>query len=388
MKTVSEAKNLSGKFALVRIDTNVPLEGKKVADDSRLRQVVPTLRFLERKGAHIILVGHLGRPKSAKEISLSLKPIGYHLGKLLKKPVKVVELSRGVKDIRRMALDGPVLLENIRFEKGEEENSLSLSKQLAALAHLFVNEAFSVSHRKAASLVGVAKLLPAYAGFQLVTEVDALTVVQKRGKKPVVAVVGGAKVGDKLPVIARLLSRLSAVLVGGAVANTFLAAKGYPLAKSLVDRAEVAEAKRILKKAKQKLVLPVDVIADRTTTKRAEATWRRVDEVKAKDRVVDLGTETTRLYATYIKQAQTVFWSGPLGLVENPMWSHATLALGRLTAARARGRAYVIVGGGDTVSFFHKHDLQVDYVSLAGSAMLDFLAGDKLPGLTALGYRG
>lgn len=387
VKFITEVGRLQGKVALVRLDTNVPLKGKKIVDDVRLRESLPTLRLLERHHARPVLIGHLGRPQGKKLASLSLKPIGYALGKLLKQPVKVLPLAMGADAIRREAKKGVVLLENIRFERGEDENTAALARQLAQLGDLYVNEAFSVSHRAAASVVGITKHLPSYAGLRLAAEVAALAAVRTARQKPVVAVVGGAKVADKLPVIAELIPKLSAVLVGGAVANTFLAAAGYRVGKSLVDAAVAKQAKAVLKRAGKKLVLPLDVIVDRVGTKKREVTWRASSDVRAGERIVDLGTRTAQLYAQHLKRARTVFWSGTLGLAEEHEWAHATLALGRLVAAQAQRRTYVVVGGGDTAAFFHQHSLATDYVSSAGGAMLDFLAGEKLPGLVALGYR-
>lgn len=386
LRTIAQAKKLAGKVALVRLDANVPLKGNKIQDDSRLREALPTLRYLERHGAHVILVGHLGRPAGKLVAKLSLKPIGYALGKLLRQPVKVLPLALGPKALRKAAQQGVVMLENIRFEPGEESNDPKLGKQLAALADVFVNEAFSVSHRRAASLVEVARHLPSYAGFGLTAEVEALERIRKMGVKPVVAVIGGAKVADKLPVIVKLLPRVKAVLTGGGVGNTFLAAKGYKVGKSLIDTEALPAAKALLRRASKKIVWPVDVITDAVTTKKHESSWRAADEIKNNERVVDLGTRTTLLYAEFLKQAKTIFWSGPIGIVEEHTWSHATSALAKLAAARAKRAAYVLVGGGDTVNFFHQHNLEVDHFSLAGGAMLEFLAGDKLPGLTALGY--
>lgn len=383
-KVISQAKKLSGKIALVRMDADVPIKGKKIQDDSRLREVLPTVRYLERHGAKVILVGHLGRPGGKKQVKLSLKPIGYALGKLLRQPVRVLPLAMGAKVLRAEAQRGLVLLENIRFEKGEDENNPLLAKQLASCADVYVNEAFATSHRSAASVVGVARHLPSYAGFSLAAEVEALEYVRRAGKKPVVALIGGAKVADKLPVIAKLLPRVKVVLTGGGVGNTFLAAKGYKVGKSLVDAEALKAARALLRRASKKIVLPLDVITDSVRTKKHESKWRAVDEIKPDERIVDLGTRTTLLYSQYLKEAKTIFWGGPIGIVEEHEWSHATSALGKLVASRAKRSAYVLVGGGDTVNFFHQHALEADHVSLAGGATLDFLAGEKLPGLVAL----
>lgn len=387
LRSIASAKNLKGKIALVRIDTNVPLEGKHVLDDSRLREAVPTIRLLERKGAGIILIGHLGRPAGRIVSGLSLKPIGYVLGKLLRQPVKVLALSMPPEAIREQASKGVVLLENIRFNKGEDNNSQELARTLASLGHLYVNEAFSCSHRVSASVVALSRKLPSFAGLSLIHEVESLERVRRGDLKPVVAVIGGAKIGDKLPAIEKLLPRLSAVLVGGGVANTFLKAKGFKIGKSLINEAEIKEAKRLIKRAGKKLVLPMDVVIDRVGTKRPEAWLKKINEITPGDRIVDIGTESCILYARHFKKARTIFWSGPLGLAEQPNWQHATLALGRLVSALARRRVYVVVGGGETAGFFHQHGLEADFFSTGGGAMLEFLGGEDLPGLSALGYR-
>lgn len=385
-KSIATAKNLHGKTALVRIDTNVPLLGKKVLDDSRLKEAVSTIRFLEKRGAKIILLGHLGRPKGKFKSELSLKPIGYALGKLLRQPVRVMPLSSSAEVIKQATAQGLVLLENIRFDKGEDINSSDLAKRLAGLGQIYVNEAFSCSHRQAASIVALPSKLSSFAGLGLVHEVEALEKVRRSGRKPVLAIIGGAKISDKLPVIAKLLPRLKAVLVGGGVANNFLKAKGYKIGRSLYSQAEVKIAKSLLRRAGKKIILPVDVLVDQPKTKQAEAWLKKVNAISFNDKIVDIGIESCIIFSNYLKKAGTIFWSGPLGLVEEPNWRHATLAIGRLVSALARRRVYVVVGGGDTTSFFYQHSLSADYFSTGGSAMLAFLAGEKLPGLAALGY--
>jgi len=315
LKSIFQAKNLSGKTVLVRIDTNVPLKGKHVLDDSRLKQAVPTIRFLQRHGAYIILIGHLGRPAGKVVPSLSLKPVGYTLGKILRQPVKVLTLSSKPEVIKNESKKGLVLLENIRFDKGEDNNSQLLARSLARLGQIYVNEAFSFSHRATASMVSLPKKLPSYAGLALINEINSLENISHKGKKPVVAVIGGAKISDKLPVIEKLLPRLSAVLVGGGVANTLLRAKGLKIGKSLIDNKEIKDGKKLIKRAGKKLILPVDVVVDNVSTKRLEARLKMVNKLMTSDKIVDLGTETCRVYAKYIKKAKTIFWGGPLGLV-------------------------------------------------------------------------
>ena len=303
-QTIDQAKRLNKKIVLVRIDTNVPMAGKKVLDDSRLQAILPTLRYLERKRAKIILISHLGRPNGKKVPSLSLKPIGYALGKLLKTPIKVLALEQGAKAIRYEAEKNIVLLENIRFYKGEDTNSATLAKELAKLGHIYINDAFSVSHRAAASIVGIPKILPSYAGFNLAAEVEALEKIKKSKGQKLVVIVGGAKIADKLPVLEKLLPKAMAILVGGGVANNFLKAKKFPVGKSLVDESVMKQTRAILAKGKKKLILPIDVICDNTRTAEHDAHWRFVKEVKPQERIVDIGPKTCQLYSSYIKKAK------------------------------------------------------------------------------------
>jgi phosphoglycerate kinase len=386
-KSIALAHKLANKFVLVRLDTNIPLQGKRVLDDSKLRMAVPTIRLLERKGARLILLGHLGRPGGKTSAKLSLKPIGYALGKILRQPVKVLPLHAGVETVRRQAEQGLVLLENVRFDKGEDNNDQTFARQIARLGQFYVNEAFACSHRASATIVSLAKKLPSFAGLNLLHEVAALEMVRLNGAKPVVAVIGGAKISDKLPAITKLLPRLSAVLVGGGVANTLLKARGFNVGKSLVDASELKLARQLIKKAGKKLLMPLDVVVDNKRTKKTEAWLRPVEQIKSSEKVVDLGTATCRLYAKHLKKAKTIFWAGPLGMIEEAKWRHATLALGRLVSALAGRKAYVVVGGGETAGFFNQHNLTVDFISTGGSAMLDFLANEPMPGLIALGYR-
>ena len=323
LRSIAEVKHLSGKTVLVRIDTNVPLKGKHVVDDSRLREAVPTIRFLERKGAKVVLLGHLGRPAGKMVISLSLKPVGYALGKILRQPVKVLPFIMKPEAIRREAAVGVVLLENIRFHPGEDNNSQVFARTLAHLGQIYVNEAFSCSHRPSASLVSLARKLPAVAGFQFVNEVNSLERVRRSGAKPVVAIVGGAKISDKLPVIKKLIPRLSAVLVGGGVASTLLKAKGYKVGKSLVDPTAAKSAKILLRVAGKKLILPLDVVVDNVGTARAEARLRQVNQIRSNERIVDLGTATCRLYAKqklglYFGAVLWVWWRSQIG--NTPPW--------------------------------------------------------------------
>ncbi|MFZ5391166.1 MAG: phosphoglycerate kinase, partial [Patescibacteria group bacterium] len=362
IKNISQITKLKGKFVLVRLDTNVPLKGKRVLDDSRLRQAVPTLRFLIKKGAYPVLVGHLGRPQGRVVPDLSLKPIGYALGKIIRQPVKVLPLSFGASAIKKAAKTNLVLLENIRFEPGEDTNQANLSKTLGALADLYVNEAFSVSHRSSASLVGITKYLPSYAGLSLRHEIDCLEKIIKKGGQPLTLLIGGAKIADKLPVIQRLLPRCQYVLTAGAVANTFLLAKGLAVGRSLVDEAVLKVAKRILKVGNKKILLPSDAVVTKWPLKTKQALVKKLADLKKSDVMVDIGPDTIGSYAAAIKKSKTIFWSGPLGLTEEPKWSHSTRSLVWLMQERSlAGKTYVLAGGGETASFLHQTKLSLNY---------------------------
>ncbi|MBU1039362.1 phosphoglycerate kinase [Patescibacteria group bacterium] len=387
INNISQIPKLKGKLVVVRLDVNVPLSGKKVLDDSRLRQAVPTLRFLINRGAYPIIVGHLGRPQGKVVSDLSLKPIGYALGKIMRQPVKVLPLSFGSLAIKQAAKKNLILLENIRFESGEDKNEPSLAKQLASLGDLYINEAFSVCHRAAASLVAITKYLPSYAGLALSHEIDCLEQVIKKGTKPVVLLVGGAKIADKLPVIQKLLPRCQYILTAGAVANTFLLARRREVGRSLVDKKSLLAAKKILKKAGKKILLPSDALVTKWPLSTKQALVKSVTLVKKSEAIVDIGPQTIADYAVVLKKAKTIFWAGPLGLTEEIKWSHGTKSLAWLMQARSQGaRAYVVAGGGETAAFLHQAKLSLNHISTAGSALLDFLAGQTLPALKALGY--
>ncbi len=383
LKVINQAKNLKGKRVLVRVDFNVPMKRAKILDDARIIASLPTIRFLEReKVKQIILVSHLGRPQGKVVKSLSLLPQTLELSRLLRHPVKLFNLSKAKGKLFNQ--ERIVLLENIRFDRREEKNDKNFIKKLAILGDIFINDALSVSHRTAASVSGVARVLPSYAGLNLAHEVLFLDKVLQKPVKPLVVVIGGVKIEDKLPVINKLAIIASQVLVGGAVANTFLAAKGLLVGKSLVDKKFIPEARKILKKFSKKIILPKDVVVDVVGTKKKETKLISVFDVQKNYCLYDLGVSTVREYSSYLKHAKTVLWAGVLGKTEDKLYAHASLALGRLVSSKARGPALVVVAGGDTASFFHQYGLWVDYLSFAGGAALKFLAGDKLPGLAPL----
>lgn len=382
-QSVIEVQNLKGKTAIVRIGCDVPMKGNKILDDKRLREVLPTLQLLEKRGAHIILIGHLGRPGGAFAPSLSLKPIGYHLGKLLRRPIKVISVNQGYQKITAEANRGIVLLENIRFEVGEDQNNKKFAKHLASLGSIFVNEAFSVSHRASASLVGITRYLPSYAGLALYHELALLKKINihSRDHKSV-AIIGGAKVADKLSIIKQLIKKVDFVLTGGAVANTLFKAKKLEIGVSLFDKSVIKNAHTLLKNNKV-LILPKDVVVERGAGKTLHVA---VEKILPKDKIIDVGKLTTADYIKRLKSARVVFWSGQLGVTEHKNGLASSLAIAKALHTLSKHLTTVIVGGGDTGNFFNEHNLKVTHISTAGGALLEFLAGKKLPALDALGY--
>ncbi len=391
IKSIKHVKNLSGKRVLLRVDFNVPIKGAKVADDFKIRQSLPTIKYLLQAGAKVILVSHLGRPKGA-ENSLSLKPVAKTLERLLKKTVKLLKIKR-LKDFKIVGertqemKDGEiVMLENIRFLSGEEKNKRKLAKNLAKLADLFVLDGFAVAHRAAASVSRVAKYLPAYAGLLLVSELENLTRVIEKPNKPLVVILGGAKVETKIPVLKNLLSQADHILIGGGILTNYLWAKGYKVASSLINK---KYRRKILKYcSNKKVILPVDVVVGREDGREAKVqTVSSEFKVRnSKLAIYDIGPATVRLFAKYIKGASTLIWNGAMGRFEQHPYEYGTYATAQLFAARSSGRAFGVAGGGETVEVFDQLGLSgdIDFISTGGGAMLEFLSGKKLPGVEAV----
>lgn len=392
LSTLAQLKKVAGKRVLLRVDFNVPLgpTGKIAEDaDSRIRASIPTIQKLRTAGARVIIVSHLGRPKR-HDPTLTLAPVAKRLAHLLCERVSFIAetIDEHSVDVKIAAMkDGDVtLLENLRYYKGEDDNGFFFSRRLAALADVFVNDAFAVAHREAASTVGVTKLLPSYAGLLFAKEVSALTKVDGHPKRPYVVMMGGAKIESKLPTLKRMLLQADVVLVGGGLANSFFRAQGLATGKSHVDAEEVRLAKALWRRHKDRIKLPVDVLVTTVVSEISEPRYALPDDVKKNEYIVDLGAETVREWAKVIRKAKTLVWNGPLGLYEIKKFSHGTMSLGRLVAARSSGKAYGVVGGGETVQALERTGLSeyVDHVSTGGGAMLDFLAGKTLPGVKAL----
>jgi phosphoglycerate kinase len=380
---------VASRRVLVRVDFNVPLDGGRVADDTRIRAALPTIELLRERGAALVLVSHLGRPKGKIDPALSMAPVGERLSELLGAEVKQAPAVVG-EDVGTMAAGlspGDVLLlENVRFEPGETENDPALAESLAALADLYVNDAFGAAHRAHASTEGVARCLPGYAGLLLESEVNELTGVVEAPERPLVVVLGGAKVSDKVGVIDRFLEVADSILIGGAMCFSFFRAQGIATGDSLVEEAGVKLAEEALRQAEQsacELMLPVDLVLGESFDAATER--REGDGVEVPDgwMGLDVGPRTAAAYAERIATAGTVLWNGPMGAFELEPFAAATKVVAEAVAASP---ATTVVGGGDSVAALHQFGLaeKVDWVSTGGGASLELLEGKKLPGVEAL----
>ena len=393
-----ERDELTGRTALVRADLNVPLEDERVADDTRIRATLPTLRLLREAGARTVVISHLGRPEGEPNSDLSLRPVAERLRELLDRTVRFHPglVGQDVRSAVDALADGDVLvLENTRFEAGETTNDPVLAGALAGLADLFVNDAFGAAHRAHASTSGVAEQLQkrggrAVAGLLMERELDFLGRVMGEPGRPFVAVLGGAKISGKIDVIQALLSRVDRLLVGGAMANTFFQALGLEVGASLVEEDRVEVARNILRVAGDRLLLPVDcVVADRLESRTATRTVPR-DTVRHGDRIGDIGTASRTLFGRVIAEARTIVWNGPIGVFELPPFREGTVALARAVADATDRGALTVVGGGDSAAAAELAGVtaRISHVSTGGGASLEFLAGgDPLPGVRALSDR-
>jgi len=384
-KTVKDI-DLKGKRVLMRVDFNVPMENGQVTDDKRIRAALPTIQYVLDQGAAVMLMSHLGRPKGGPDPAFSLKPVAEVLAKLLGRPVKMAPDCVGpeVEKMAQALQPGEVLmLENTRFHEGEEKNDLELAKQMAALGEVYVNDAFGSAHRAHASTEGVARFLPAVAGFLMEQELEYLGRATANPEHPYIAILGGAKISDKILVVENLLAKCDKLIIGGGMANTFLAAKGYNMQDSLVEAGSIETARAILEKHGDKIILPVDaVIADKFD---AEANTQVVDVDKIPPgwRVMDVGPKTLEAYKAALQGARLIVWNGPVGVFEMPKFAEGTFALARLLAESG---AVTVIGGGDSASAVKKAGVakQMTHVSTGGGASLEFLEGKELPGVAAL----
>ena len=381
-----------GKRVLVRVDFNVPIEDGKVKDDSRIRAALPTIHYLLERGAAVVLMSHLGRPKGKVVESFRLRPVAQWLSGLLKLPVPITgdPLGIGTRDAVARLKPGQVLmLENLRFHPEEEANEDEYAKTLASYGDVYVNDAFGTAHRAHASTVGVTKYLPAYAGLLMEAEIAALSNLLEKVAHPFAAVVGGAKVSGKLGVLNHLMDKVDTFVVGGGMANTFLVARGYTVGKSLLERELVEEAKQILEKADKKgvqFVLPTDVVVAKEVTRGAEHKIVPVTKIPNSWSAVDIGPASIEAFKAALNPAKTVFWNGPLGVFEVPTFGDGTRAIARQLAAKADEGLTVVVGGGDSVAAVEELGLtdKMTHISTGGGASLEFMEGRELPGISVL----
>ena len=384
-KTIRDI-DVKGKRVLVRVDFNVPVKEGKVGDDTRIRAALPTLEYLLEHDAALILCSHLGRPKGQPLPEYSLKPVAGHLASLLGKPVAFVEDCIGPKAEEAAKALKPgdmLLLENTRYHAGETKNDPEISKGLAALADVYVNDAFGSAHRAHSSTTGVAEFLPAVSGFLLEKEIKYLGQAVANPEKPFVAILGGAKISDKIGVIKNLLTKADSILIGGGMANTFFKAEGYPVADSLVEDDALDTAKEILAEAGIKFRLPVDVVvADKFEADAAHKTMA-TGPIPEGWRILDIGPETVAHFSKIISEAKTVVWNGPMGVFEFPEFAKGTFAIAQ---AAAESDAVTIVGGGESVAAVKQSGLadKITHISTGGGASLEMLEGLTLPGVAAL----
>lgn len=381
--------DLAGKRVLIRQDLNVPVKDGVVTSDLRIQASVPTVEAALAGGAAVILMSHLGRPtEGVYDEESSLKPVAERFSKLLGQPVRLIKDWLDGIEVKRGEV---VLCENVRFNTGEKKNSVELGQKMAALCDIFVMDAFGTAHRAEASTHSVAEYAPiACAGPLLSAELDALGKALEHPQRPLVAIVGGSKVSTKLTVLESLSSKVDQLIVGGGIANTFIAAAGYSVGKSLYEADLIPEAKRLMAAAKERggeIPVPVDVVCAKEFSETAAATVKNVADVEADDLILDIGPETSKQYAEIIAKAGSIVWNGPVGVFEIDQFGEGTKAV---SLAIAASPAFSIAGGGDTLAAIDKYGIseQVSYTSTGGGAFLEFLEGKELPAVAILQTRG
>jgi phosphoglycerate kinase len=384
-KTVRDI-DLKGKRVFIRVDFNVPMQDGKVTDDKRIKASLPTIKYVLEQGASVLLASHLGRPKGGPNPEFSLRAASEALSSLLGIPVKMAPDCVGpeVEAMARELKPGEVLmLENTRFHTGEEKNDLELARQMASLADVYVDDAFGSAHRAHASTEGITRFLPAVSGFLMEQELEYLGRAVSNPEHPYIAILGGAKISDKILVVETLLAKCDKLIIGGGMANTFLAAQGLNMQDSLVEEASLEVAKDILENSRDRLILPVDaVIADKFEAE-ANSQVIDVDKIPAGWRMMDVGPKTLELYKQVLTGAKLIVWNGPVGVFEMPKFAEGTFALARMLAESG---ATTVIGGGDSASAVKKAGVakQMTHVSTGGGASLEFLEGKELPGVAAL----
>jgi len=375
IKSIRNVKNLAGKIVLLRADLNVPIKNGLIKDDYKIVAILPTVRYLLRHNSRVIIATHLGQGNKGD----STKPIADRLSRLIGQKVKYAA-ENGAGELENKQI---IMLGNLRFNSGEEKNDKKFAKQLAKSADIYVNDAFAASHRKHASTSAIKKYLPAYAGLLLEREVENLSKVLSP-RKPLISIIGGAKIQTKINLLDNLAKRSERILIGGALANNFIAAYGFKIGKSLADKSSIKIAAKLAKKFKN-IILPVDVLVAKKINS-ASYKVKPVNRVSQDDVILDIGPRTIKLFVSFIKQANTIIWNGPLGYFENEHFRHGTLSIARVVAARSTGQAFGAVGGGETIEALKltKMEHYIDWVSTGGGAMLAYLGGEPMPGLKGI----
>ena len=387
-KTMNDI-DVQGKRVFVRVDFNVPMDNGTVADDTRIRAAIPTIEQLTNKGAKVILASHLGRPKGEVKEEMRLTAVGKRLSELINKPVTKLDESIGSvveSTIEQMKNGDIVLLENVRFHKGEEKNCEDLAKNFAKLADYYVNDAFGTAHRAHASTEGIAKYIPAVSGFLMEKELDVLGKALSNPERPFTAIIGGAKVKDKIGVIDNLLDKVDNLIIGGGLSFTFVKAQGYEIGKSLLEEDKIELAKGFIEKAKEKgvnLYMPIDAVVAKEFSNDTDAKIVDIDSIPEDWMGLDIGPKTAKKYREVILNSNLIIWNGPMGVFEMDKFAEGTK---KVAEAMAETKGYTIIGGGDSAAAVEKFNVadKMNHISTGGGASLELMEGKQLPGIVAL----
>ena len=391
MKSIKDHRNLDDKYVLLRLDLNVPLNNGIVTDQTRIDKILPIINFLLSKNSRIIVISHVGRPNGKKNNNLSMRPICKNLEKKINKKIKLINndiFKLKKEDLFKDKEDEIIFLENIRFYKEEEKNDSSFAKQLASLADLFVNDAFSCSHRTHTSVSKITEFLPSFAGLQLEAELNALKKVTSEIKKPVTCIIGGSKISTKIGIIKNLIPKFNNIIIVGGMANNILHHKGNEIGKSIKEENCEAIIEEIFEKSKQhscSITFPIDVLVGKNLKSNSEV--KELNEINEDDLILDIGPKTINTIKKVIEKSETVLWNGPAGYFENPNFANGSYEIAKAIVKKNKNKSiYSVVGGGDTISLINKINVikNFNFVSTAGGAFLEYLEGKDLPGIKAL----
>ncbi len=391
MKSIKDHRNLDDKYVLLRLDLNVPLNNGIVTDQTRIDKILPIINFLLSKNSRIIVISHVGRPNGKKNNNLSMRPICKNLEKKINKKIKLINndiFKLKKEDLFKDKEDEIIFLENIRFYKEEEKNDSSFAKQLASLADLFVNDAFSCSHRTHTSVSKITEFLPSFAGLQLEAELNALKKVTSEIKKPVTCIIGGSKISTKIGIIKNLIPKFNNIIIVGGMANNILHHKGNEIGKSIKEENCESIIEEIFEKSKQhscSITFPIDVLVGKNLRSNSEV--KELNEINEDDLILDIGPKTINTIKKVIEKSETVLWNGPAGYFENPNFANGSYEIAKAIVKKNKNKSiYSVVGGGDTISLINKINVikNFNFVSTAGGAFLEYLEGKDLPGIKAL----